>query len=127
MTDLIDWVREEQDILWDELADAIEAARNRAWSIQAANIARRIVEAGRLVGPTPYGGVPWSLLAGGVYAAIADAGSITVELPDEAEWERLDQLMAHRMTRPAAQATFAATVAAINTDRERNWINGGDE
>jgi hypothetical protein len=101
--------------------------RTRAWSIQAANIARRIVKAARLVGPTPPGRVPWSLLAGGVYAAIADAGRITVELPDETEWERLDLLMGHHMTQAAARRTYAATVAAINTDRERNWINGGEE
>lgn len=127
MTDLAEWVRNEQDILWDDLGEAIRASRNGAWSIQAANLARRIVEAARLVGPTPYGRIPWSLLAGGVYAAIADAGALAVELPDDAEWERLDQLMAHHGTRLAAQAAFAGTVAAINTDRERNWIHGGEE
>lgn len=126
MTDLVDWVRKEQDILWDDLGNAIRAAMNGTWSIQAANIARRIVAAARLVGPTPFDRVPWSLLAGGVYAAVLNAGGQVTELPDDAEWDRLDQLMGHHITRAAARRTYAATVAAINTDRERNWINEGE-
>lgn len=77
-------------------------------------------------GPTPFDRVPWSLLAGGVYAAVLNAGGQVTELPDDAEWDRLDQLMGHHITRAAARRTYAATVAAINTDRERNWINEGE-
>jgi hypothetical protein len=121
------WVRVEQELLWDDLRDAIDGAINRVWSIRAANIARRIVEAARLVGPTPHDGVPWPILAGGVYETILRAGELSPELPDEAEWRRLDELMQRYGTRATLRPQFAATVAEINTDRERNWINRGDE
>lgn len=122
------WVREQQNHLWDDLADAIESAIDRAWSMRAANIARRIVEAARLAAPTPHGEVPYRLVAGGVYEAVLTAGGVTPDLPDEAEWTRLDELMArHRTTRATERPRYAATVAVINTVRETNWINGGDE
>lgn len=125
---LVAWVRDEQVALWGDLNEAIRGAANGAWSIHAANVARRIVEAARLVGPVPHGEIPWSLVAGGVYAAVLTAGGFTPELPDEPEWQRLDALMAeHGTTRATALPEFAATVAAISSDRERNWINGGDE
>lgn len=121
------WVRDQQEILWDELKDAIGRAVNGAWSIEAANVARRIVEAARLVGPTRYGAVPWSLLAGGVYAAVLEAGGLTAELPDDAEWSRLDRLMSQYGTRAAEASRLASTVDAISSGRERNWIRGGGE
>jgi hypothetical protein len=128
MDDLVKWVREEQVVLWDDLYEAIGSSVNGAWSIRAANVARRIVEAARLVGPTPHGEIHYSLVAGGVYEAVLAAGGIESELPDEQEWQRLDLLMAkHGVTRATAQPRLAATVAVINSDRERNWINGGEE
>lgn len=49
-------------------------------------------------------------------------------LPDEQEWKQFDDLMArHGATRASEVPRFAPTVAFINSDRERNWINGGDE
>lgn len=125
---LREFARSEQSHLWDELAEAIRRAINGCWSMAASNVARRIVEAARLVGPTPYGNTNWSLVAGGVYAAVLNAGGLTAEVPDEEEWTRLDVLMAeHGGTRQTATASYAATVTAINTDRERRWINGEDE
>jgi hypothetical protein len=121
------WVRTEQHILWHDLREAIGGAFHGVWSIRAANIAHRIVEAARLVGPTPYGEVPWPILAGGVYEAVLRAGELSPELPDEAEWLRFDGLMQRYGTRATLRPQFAATVAEINTDRERNWINRGDE
>ena len=85
------------------------------------------MNAARLVGPTPPERIPWPLLAGGVYQAILDAGALTAELPDEAEWHRLERLMARGGSRESHQTRYAATIASINTDRERNWINGGGE
>lgn len=122
---LTDWVREEQTDLWNDLNNAIRAAANGAWSMEAANIAQRIVAAARLVGPTPHGQIPWPLVAGGVYHAIYAAGHIRTDMLDEAEWQRLDALVADSGgTRATERPRFAATVAAINTDRERNWISG---
>lgn len=122
------WVQEEQLILWSDLSDAISTSINGHWSMRAANIARRINEAARLVGPTPHGEVPWPLVAGGVYEAVYAAAGIQPDMPDETEWLRSDALMAERAgTRATERPRFAATVAAINIDRERHWISGGDE
>lgn len=124
-----EWVREEQADLWDELHDAIRCAVDGVWSMRASNVARRIIGAARLVGPTAHGGVPWPLLAGGVYEAVLNAGATPViDLPDAQEWRRLDLLMAVRGgTRERYIPAMAGTVAAINTDRETAWIQGDDE
>lgn len=122
------WVQEEQEILWSDLSEAINASVNGHWSMQAANIALRINEAARLVGPTPYGSAPWPLVAGGVYEAVYAAAGINPEMPDEAEWQRSDELMGERSgTRATERPRYAATVAAINSVRERAWISGGGE
>ncbi|MFD6565368.1 hypothetical protein [Micromonospora profundi] len=125
---LADWIREEQAMLWSDLGEAIRSARNGSWSMQAASIARRIVEAARLVGPTPHGEIPWPLVAGGVYHAIYAAGDIPADVLDEAEWQRSDALMADTAgTRATERPRFAATVAAIDSARERNFISGEGE
>ena len=121
---LATWVRDEQDILWDELRDAIGSAINGAWSIRAGNLALRIIEAARMVGPTRYNAVPWALVAGGVYVAVLDVGGITVELPDQAEQDRLDALMAKYGSRAEHVSRYAASLDAINSDRERAWLGG---
>ena len=122
---LTEWVREEQADLWHDLDQAINSAVNGAWSMQTANIAKRIIAAARLVGPTPHGEIPWPLVAGGVYDAIYDAGNIPADVLDEAEWQRSDELMADSAgTRATERPRFAATVEAINTERERKWISG---
>jgi hypothetical protein len=128
VNDLIEWARREQVILWDDLKDAIGTSNNGVWSMRAADIARRLVACARLVGVTPHSEAPWPLVAGDVYSAVLTAAGIAHELPDEPEWRRLDDLMAkYGTTRSTEQPRYAATVAAINTDRERSWISGGDE
>ncbi|MFI7073588.1 hypothetical protein [Micromonospora sediminicola] len=120
------WVREEQSDLWNDLNEAINRAANGAWSMQAANTARRIITAARLAGATPHGEIPWPLVAGGVYHAIYEAGNIPADVLDEAEWQESDALMAGSAgTRATEQPRFAATVAAIHDDRR--WISGGGE
>lgn len=126
-TELVEFVRDEQIHLWQDLAKAIGDAVDGTWSIAASNAARRIIRSARLVGPSPHGELSWSLVAGGVYEAVLRAGGIEPALPDEAEWQRLDDLMAKYGTRATERPRFAATVARINTDRERRWINGEDE
>lgn len=84
---LVAWVREEQVILWTDLETAIGSAIDGAWSIRAGNVARRIVEAARLVGPTPHGEISYRLVAGGVYAAVLNAGGITPDLARRAGME----------------------------------------
>jgi hypothetical protein len=119
------FVRDEQDHLWTELFYALDRAINGVWSINAAGIAHRIVRAARLVGPTPSGEVNWSLLAGGVYEAVLRAGGLPLDLPDEQEWQRLDDLMGKYGTRADLRIRHAAIVAAIDSDRA--WISSGGE
>jgi hypothetical protein len=127
-TDWLTWIRDEQAALWHDLDEAIRSAINGRWSMAAANVARRAVGAARLVGPTPIDSVPWVLVAGGVYEAVLLAGGTTPAMPDDAEWERLDEVMRdHGGTRAQINDRMAGTVAAINTDRERNWIAQGTE
>lgn len=122
------WVKEQQVILWQDLDEAVRSAIDGCWSMRAAGIARRINEAARLVGPTPTAEAPWPLVAGGVYEAVYNAAGIQLTMPDEAEWRRLDALMAERVgTRSTERPRYAATVAEINTQRERHWIGGGEE
>lgn len=121
------FAKDEQTHLWEELEQAIRRAINGAWSMAASNIARRIVRAARLVGPTPHGAASWSLVAGGVYEAVLRAGGIEPDIPDEQEWQRLDSLMAQYGTRATERPRFAVTVATISTDRERRWIYGEEE
>lgn len=123
----VDWVRAEQSALWTDLAAAIRSAVNGVWSMRAGDVTKRIVQAARLVGPTPYEEVEWSLLAGGVYEAVLAAGGVAATLPDEAEWQRLDALMAGHGARATLRATMAGTVAAVDSERERDWINAGEE
>lgn len=129
--DLATWVRDEQISLWYDLGQAINYAANGKWSMAAANIALRIVSAARLVGPSPVGEVPWSLVAGGVYDAVLSAGNVPHEMPDEAEMQRVDDLMARQgattQTREQAVPAFAGTVAAIKTEAETAYILDGAE
>jgi hypothetical protein len=122
------WIREEQAILWHDMRDALDRAINGAWSMAASNIARRIVQAAKLVGPTDQGAVPYSLAAGGVYAAVLTAGGVPFDVPSEDEWLRYDGMMGkYGTTRESMVPQYAATVAEIQSERETNWIAGDDE
>lgn len=112
---------------WHRLSDDIDRAISGSWSMGAANTSARIVEAARLVGPTPWGEVPWPLVRGGVYAAVLQAGGLDAEPIDEAEMRRVDELMyKHGLTGERAVERYAETVAAIRTPRESAWIASGD-
>lgn len=127
-TDMAEWVREEQANLWQELLDAIRSAANGAWSMKSANVARRIIEAARLVGPTPHGEAPWALTAAGIYETLLGIGGIDVDLPDEAEWRRIEELMAeHGPSREAARIQFAQTIAHMTSPGEARYIRDGEE
>lgn len=126
--DLATFVRDEQLSLWFSLGTALDRAINGAWSMDCADLARRIVRAARLVGPVEPAAVPYTLVAGGVVEAVYAAGNVPVEMPDEMEWQRLDAMMEkYDTTRERCRPRFAATVAAIQSPRESHWINGGDE
>lgn len=132
MSEIEEWVREEQANLWYDLQNNIRAAVNGAWSMGAANSALRIIEAARLVGPTPWGDVPTSLVAGHVYETVLRAGGFDPEVPDEAEWQRIDELQqrttgGYYQRREESIREYASTVAAINTDREIAYLRTGAE
>lgn len=118
-----EWIRDEQGHLWFELKEALDDAIDKSWSIRASQIALRIIGAARLVGPNDHGGVPWALVAGGVYEAVLRAGNLRVTLPDEAEWLRLDTMMSKQNNVTAAwyKIRYAATVLHIARDAE--WLS----
>jgi hypothetical protein len=125
---LADFVRDEQVLLWSDLEQSIRRTHNKAWSIECANIAIRLVRAAHLVNPTPMGEIPYSLAAGGVYEAVCEVGQLIPSLPDEQEWQRFDQLMAsRRLSRAICRPRFAATVAAIRSPKEAAYIRDAAE
>lgn len=128
MTEAEKWITEEQDSLWSDFDDQLRNAANGVWSMAASNVARRIIGAARLVGPTDPGSIPWRLHAGGVYAAVLTAGGVPVpEFPEE-QWAKWDVTMAgHGGSRAKCTGEMAATVAEIQTERETAWLNGEDE
>lgn len=117
------FIEEEQVNLWDDLVHAIDEATNGCWSMGAANVARRIVAAARLVGPTDPGDIPWRLHAGGVYAAILAACDIPAPETSADEWTRLDDLMAsHGGTHSELFARYVGTRRALEETREIDFI-----
>lgn len=122
----VEFARLEQAALWRELSDAIRTGINTTWSMRASAIAGRIVAAARIAGPTPYTEVPWSLVAGGVYAAVLATAAIERELPGDADLCRFEEQIGDGETREEAAARLAGAVAAIRTPRETAWISGDD-
>jgi hypothetical protein len=124
---LIEWVKDEQAALWRELDEAIRRAVNGYWSMQAAYVARRIVEAARLVGPTHPDSVLWSLTGGGVYDALLDVGGVehdplTPEYLRETETVMCD----HGGSQEACRLRMAQTIAAMTQPREVVYIRDGE-
>lgn len=108
------FVEDEQMLLWDDLDKAIRYSVNGIWSIQATAVAGRIVDAARLVGPTPWERIQWPLLAGGVYAKLLTLAGLEVPAVD---WERLETRMeSHGGTREFLTSGYAATLDAITED-----------
>lgn len=123
------FIRDEQVALWEELDNAIDSAMNRAWSIRCAHLAHRIVRGARLVGPSNAGSIPWTLVAGRVYETICRIADLTpAGYPtNEAEWVRLDDLMArHGGTRATCEPRYADTITSILSPRETRFITKGD-
>jgi hypothetical protein len=113
MTDpLCEWIHEEQAALWTDFKNAIDYSNNGYWSMQAADIARRIVSAARLVGPVSWREVPTTLM----YAAPEEIAATTAliirtggSLPKTEELER-----------------YARTIEAMRTPREAAHIRNTD-
>lgn len=127
--DLVDWIKEEQASLWHDLYLAQRLAADGVWSIGCSDNARRIVTAARLVGPTPWGDVPWKLVVGGVYDAVLTAGGIPVPERDETEYDRSVGTMAKAGfgISPLEETQLAAAVRKIQGPHETAQINGTDE
>jgi hypothetical protein len=128
---LEEWCRQEQESLWNDLGDAIRGSQNGVWSIQCSNLARRIVEVARLVGPTPWGSVPLPLLAGGVYAAVLRAGDVQPSAPTDEEWLAIEDTRGTTggfgLDRDMELRRYSAVRAAIKAPRETNFIRTGEE
>ncbi len=119
------WVIQEQANLWTDLDHAIRHAYNAVWSMGCSNFAIRICSAARIVGPTPWGDVPWRLLAGGVYETLLRVGRVEPDLPADDAWPALDEQMSdHGGRREWLTTALAATRHAIVTDRDAPAIAG---
>lgn len=123
-----EWIKDEQAMLWYDLSEAIDSALNGAWSMRASNIALRIVQAARLVGPTHPYQVQWPLVQGGVYQSILEIAGLPLHpvLSDASEMDRTDRMM-KGCDRTQSAARYAATVCAIRSPSEAAFIGDGDE
>jgi hypothetical protein len=103
---------------WDDLVEALGAARGHGWSIACDNAEEGIVEAARLVGPSPSEEVPYPLVRGGVYQAILDDAQVKYEVP--ADFEELDAAMAeHCLVGQAAVDRYAKALEQRAAMRRR--------
>lgn len=108
------FVEDEQMLLWDDLDKAIRYSANGVWSIGSTAVAGRIVDAARLVGPTPWEHIQWPLLAGGVYTKLLTLAGVDVPTVD---WDHLETLMeSHGGPREFLAASYAATLDAMIED-----------
>jgi len=122
------FIADVQSMEWNRLQSAIDNAVNHSWSIAASHCALTIVEAARLVGPTPWNEVPWALVRGHVYTTVLTAAGIEHNAPTEADEDRLDDLMYERaLTGQRAVERYRATVAAIREPRETHLLREGEE
>lgn len=90
-SDLEAAVRAELAYLWNDLNEAVRSAINGHWSIRCDSVVDRIKTLIRLVGATPWGEVPMTLLETGLYQRIHEELGIEVN-PDMAEVARLQKL-----------------------------------
>lgn len=126
-TALAEWVKDEQADLWSELSTAIRSATNGCWSIQAANVSRRIVESARLVGPTHPNAIAWPLVGGGIYETLLDIGEIQHEPLTPAYFRETEEVMReHGGSHEALRIQFSQTIAAMTDPREVRYIRDGD-
>ena len=121
------WIKREQVELWNDLDDAIRHANNGVWSMRCESVCIRIIQAARLVGPTPNGRMVWRLAAGGVYETLLRIADVEPDMPSEEEWPYLDQMMGpHGGTRASATLSLAATVEALREQAEWLLDNASD-
>jgi hypothetical protein len=73
-------IRGQLALLWSDLCDAQGEAVRTDWSIRCENLAERITELTKLVGPTRWDEVPMPLLENGVYLRIHVAMGIEVRI-----------------------------------------------
>lgn len=124
------WIYREQAVLWDDFASAIDRSRSRVWSMDAADFARRIIAAARLVGPVSHGEVPWPLVGGGVFRRLYALADIDTDVPDARSLPKLGREMDAAGGGGIAEhhARYAATIAAFAEDeRERRFILSLDD
>ena len=78
-------VARHQQADWEDFERALNRTLNGEWSMEAEDLADRILRAVYLVGPTKPGMVPWRLTSGGVYNALLDVtrGITTGHVTDE--------------------------------------------
>ena len=116
---LEEWAASEQEALWNDLDSALRYAFDGHWSIQAEGVTERLIAAMRLMPPTPFSGVPWTLLAGGVYEAVVRKAGAPLVLPTESEWPDLDRVMAqYGGARADLRERWRRTVETITASRD---------
>lgn len=125
---LENYIVRDQELLWSQLADAIDNATNRVWSIACEHIVSRIVENVALIGPIHRDRVPWPMLGGGIYFAVLDALELEMEEVTEDEWLKYEKLMAaYGRNRQALIERYAQTWAQITLYiSEIEWKNTDD-
>jgi hypothetical protein len=73
-------IREELGCLWSDLHDAQQSGIRTDWSIKCINLAERITDLTKLVGPTPWDEVPLPVLENGVYQRVLASIGITADV-----------------------------------------------
>jgi hypothetical protein len=130
MTDpLCEWIHEEQAALWTDFKNAIDYSNNGYWSMQAADIARRIVSAARLVGPVSWREVPTTLMYAGLLEALYRVGGIEYTAPAPEEIAATTALIIRTggsLPKTEELERYARTIEAMRTPREAAHIRNTD-
>lgn len=85
MSNLSEWIREEQVDLWYDFKYAVDFSNNGYWSMQSANFASRIVSAARLVGASSWRQVPTTLMYSGLMEALYQIAGVEYAAPTPEE------------------------------------------
>ena len=88
-TDLKDATQKELIYLWSDLEEAIRQAANGRWSMRCDWLTERIVALSRIVGVTPWGQAPLTLLTSGTYQGVLSAAGFTYPEPDMAKVQEM--------------------------------------
>lgn len=112
------WAKYEQACLWHELEEEIDRAVNGAWSMGASDKAARIVYCARLVGPTPWGEVPWALATGRVYEEVLRIGGVEPAMPSVDDFARYVEVMKDYGSPKQHALRYAPTIAAMHSSHK---------